>query len=141
MNSTCASLAAGSWSDGERIDGVVQVSPAAGVLAMKESLFLLFFSLLGFGPVSFTRSPEFGLLPSDRHRTNQSDLLPSAVLSSTSEDLVPLRHRVEMPHRHTHKAMNDRANMQDTLDFGSMTDSRGRSTYSLYSYLNGVHVF
>jgi hypothetical protein len=87
MNSTCASLAAGSWSAGERIDGVVQVSSAAGVLAMEESLFLLFFLLLGFGPVYFTRSPEFGLLPSDRHRTNQSDLLPSAVLSSTSEDL------------------------------------------------------
>jgi hypothetical protein len=88
MNSTCVSLAAGSWSDGERIDGVVQVSPAAGVLAMEESLFLLFFSLLGFGPVSFTRSPEFGLLPLDRHRTNQSDLLPSAVLRRERDPLT-----------------------------------------------------
>jgi hypothetical protein len=39
-------LAAESWSAGERIDGVVQVSPAAGVLAMEESLFLFFVSLL-----------------------------------------------------------------------------------------------
>jgi hypothetical protein len=125
MNSTCASLAAGSWSDGERIDGVVQVSPAARVLAKEESLFLLFFSLLGFGPVSFTRSPEFGLvsftrspefglLPSDRHRMNQSDLLPSAVLSSTSEDLVP--QMVLLLGREYHGVIIQRKNMGFELD-------------------------
>jgi hypothetical protein len=41
-----------------------------------------------------------------------------------------LRHRVEMPHRHTHKAMNGRANMQDTLEF-SFYDRFERTFYML----------
>jgi hypothetical protein len=38
---------------------------------------------------SHTQFPGFDLLPSDAHRTNQIQLLPSAILHKTSEDLVP----------------------------------------------------
>jgi hypothetical protein len=42
---------------------------------------------LGLGPVCSLGLLEFDLLPLDRHRTNWSDLLRSAVFSDTSKDL------------------------------------------------------
>jgi hypothetical protein len=67
-----ASLAARSWSAGERINGVVQ--PEARVPASES--FPRSCIDLGFGPVCSLGLQKFGPLPLDRHRTNGSYYFP-----------------------------------------------------------------